>query len=180
MGQRVKLRRDTAANWSSTNPVLADGEGGYDKTNKLLKIGDGSTAWNSLTAIASSGSFVYPVGYVLIDAGNTNPNTFLGYGTWAAFGAGRVLVGLDAAQTEFDTLGETGGEKTHVLTTGEMPAHTHGLNAQSQQTTSAAPRGLVGISGVAPTVVQTASIGGGAAHNILQPYIVVNFWKRTA
>lgn len=44
----IQLRRDTAANWSSNNPVLAQGEAGYDTTNKLLKIGDGSTAWNDL------------------------------------------------------------------------------------------------------------------------------------
>jgi len=43
-----KLRRDTAANWSSNNPTLADGELGFDKTNVYLKIGDGTTAWNSL------------------------------------------------------------------------------------------------------------------------------------
>ena len=48
MGVRIKIRRDTAANWASTNPVLADGEQGYDKTNKLMKVGDGVTAWNAL------------------------------------------------------------------------------------------------------------------------------------
>lgn len=45
---RVQLRRDTAANWTAANPVLMDGEFGYDKTEKKFKVGDGSTAWNSL------------------------------------------------------------------------------------------------------------------------------------
>jgi Major tropism determinant N-terminal domain len=45
---KIKLRRDTAANWSSANPVLALGEPGYDTTNNKLKVGDGTTAWNSL------------------------------------------------------------------------------------------------------------------------------------
>lgn len=45
---RIKPRRDTAANWSSANPVLQDGEIGYDTTNKQFKIGDGTTSWNSL------------------------------------------------------------------------------------------------------------------------------------
>jgi len=68
---------------------------------------------------------VFPVGFVFISVVSTSPATLLGYGTWSAFGAGRVLVGLDAGQTEFDTVEETGGAKTHTLTSGEMPAHTH-------------------------------------------------------
>ena len=44
---------------------------------------------------------------------------------------GRVPVGLDSAQTEFDALGETGGAKTHTLTTAEMPSHTHTQNAHN-------------------------------------------------
>lgn len=48
MAVRIQLRRDTAANWSSTNPVLNNGEPGFDTTNKILKIGDGVTAWNDL------------------------------------------------------------------------------------------------------------------------------------
>ena len=43
-----KIRRDTAANWSSENPTLSDGEMGLDKTNNFIKMGDGTTAWNSL------------------------------------------------------------------------------------------------------------------------------------
>jgi hypothetical protein len=51
----IKLRRDTAANWSSADPVLADGQPGYDQTNGLLKIGDGATAWTSLASIGGAG-----------------------------------------------------------------------------------------------------------------------------
>lgn len=48
MATQIKLRRDTSANWASSNPILAQGEPGYDITSKRLKIGDGSTSWNSL------------------------------------------------------------------------------------------------------------------------------------
>lgn len=48
MGQIIKIKRDTAANWAAANPVLADGVQGRDKTNKKTKTGDGVTAWNSL------------------------------------------------------------------------------------------------------------------------------------
>ena len=47
----IKLRRDTGANWVAANPVLPYGQPAYDLTNNHLKIGDGVTAWNSLTAI---------------------------------------------------------------------------------------------------------------------------------
>ena len=47
-GTIFKIRRDTAANWSSNNPTLAAGEMGLDQTNNFIKMGDGSTAWNSL------------------------------------------------------------------------------------------------------------------------------------
>ena len=48
MPDKIQLRRDTAANWASVNPVLADGEIGYEKDTKQIKVGDGTTAWNSL------------------------------------------------------------------------------------------------------------------------------------
>ena len=48
MGQRIKMRRDTSANWATSNPVLLDGELGFDKTLKQYKTGDGLTAWTSL------------------------------------------------------------------------------------------------------------------------------------
>lgn len=54
MAIRIQLRRDSASNWESANPVLALGEPGYDTTNEKLKIGDGVTAWNSLPYAAST------------------------------------------------------------------------------------------------------------------------------
>ena len=51
MTTRIKLRRDTAANWTSNDPVLALGEAGYDTTNNELRVGDGTTAWSGLETI---------------------------------------------------------------------------------------------------------------------------------
>ena len=48
MATIFKIRRDTASNWSSENPTLSAGEMGLDQTNNFIKMGDGSTAWNSL------------------------------------------------------------------------------------------------------------------------------------
>ena len=47
-GQRIRLRRDTSANWSAANPVLLSGEPGYATDTGSFKIGDGITPWNNL------------------------------------------------------------------------------------------------------------------------------------
>lgn len=74
---------------------------------------------------------VYPVGSIYVSALSTNPGTLFGFGTWSAFGAGRVLAGIDVGQTEFDVALETGGAKTHTLSAAEMPVHTHVQNAHT-------------------------------------------------
>ena len=50
----IKFKRGTSAAWARTNPVLLDGEPGYEKDTKKLKIGDGTTAWNNLSYIGES------------------------------------------------------------------------------------------------------------------------------
>jgi len=61
---------------------------------------------------------------------SANPSTLFG-GTWTAWGSGRVPVGINASETEFNTVEKTGGEKAHVLTTAEMPAHSHIVGAHA-------------------------------------------------
>ena len=56
MTTRIKLRRDTAANWTENDPVLALGEAGYDTTNNELRVGDGTTAWSGLESIGGTGN----------------------------------------------------------------------------------------------------------------------------
>lgn len=69
-------------------------------------------------------NLVYPVGSIYMSANNVSPQTFLG-GTWVAWGAGRVPVGVSSSDTDFNTAEKTGGEKTHTLSVSEMPWHDH-------------------------------------------------------
>lgn len=129
------------------------------------------------------GSLVYPVGSIYFNATvSTNPATLLGFGTWAAFGAGRVPVGYDVSQTEFDTVGETGGEKTHTLSINEMPSHTHQKSNNFKDAGSLADgRFWAKTTGsTSGSAAFTEAAGGDQPHNNLQPYITVYMWKRTA
>lgn len=97
---------------------------------------------------------------------------------------GRIPVGFDSAQTEFNTLGEVGGEKSHVLTTQEMPSHTHKMHPSTFVDRQANPatftsKVAAGNSWMTQAFnvggVDTETTGGNQAHNNLQPYITVNY-----
>ena len=118
---------------------------------------------------------VYPIGSIYTSTVSTNPNTLFGFGTWVAFGAGRVLVGVGTSDVTY-TAGTSGGESTHTLTVAEMPSHAH--------STQVFPDPIGGGSGSdlrrGVYTGLTGYTGGNGAHNNLQPYIVVYFWNRTA
>ena len=125
---------------------------------------------------------VYPVGSIYINAGvATNPGTLLGFGTWSAFGSGRVIVGVDSSDTDFDAVRETGGSKTdsHALTIAELPAHTHNVTMSTNDTDN---DNLSEGNTSGTSLHPTSSTGGGAAHShdIVQPYITAYLWRRTA
>lgn len=87
---------------------------------------------------------------------------------------GRVPVGLDAEDTDFDNLGDFGGAKTHTLTVSEMPSHSHEFNFKTSGAQSISGNyGAYLLGGTSDDII--ASTGGGQAHNNLQPYLVTNF-----
>lgn len=97
---------------------------------------------------------------------------------------GRIPVGLDTSQTEFNTLGKTGGEKSHIITTQEMAYHNHDaikdlILGQTLATHYSGTTG--GYAGVEPNTgnigyqLATSYSGGGLAHNNLQPYVSINY-----
>ena len=170
--------------------------------------GTSSTQIASTAFVQSALIGAYPIGSIYMNAAvATNPSTLLGFGTWVAFGAGKVPVGIDAADTDFDTVEETGGTKdaiipTHnhtagTLATNSAGAHQHttgtGRSASTAGSTVSYFSGLQG--GASGTALSTTDSQGAHVHTIsgdtantgesatgknLQPYIVVYMWKRTA
>ena len=159
-----------------TGPTQSAG----NNTTRLATTAFVTTAVAALDAAAIN-AIVYPVGSIYFNATvGTNPNTLLGFGTWAIYGAGKVMVGLDAGDTDFDAVTDTGGSKTHTLTTAEMPAHTHTTSGNDANDPGAGIHDIDQKSGSATETHTSNSTGGGGAHNNLQPYVVVHMWKRTA
>jgi hypothetical protein len=157
--------------------------------------GDSSTKIATTAFLAS----MYPVGSIYTSTASTNPNTLFGFGTWVAFGAGRVMVGNGGGFTA----GATGGSAdaivvshTHTGTTASAGAHQHGTNtgnflcgsASSGTTgwsgggnyTPVSPQSTTGSAGTHDHTFTTDSAGSSGTNANLQPYIVVYMWNRTA
>lgn len=144
---------------------------------------------------------IYPVGSIYITANATNPSVLFG-GTWEQL-KGKFLVGVDSSDTDFETIGKTGGEKTHSLTVSEMPSHNH-TNTVSYSgdhthntwgtykiahSTGSVRSTVTGSSDEGrsnPTdsngghthTITINNTGGGQAHNNMPPYLAVYMWKR--
>ncbi|MFR5440116.1 MAG: phage baseplate protein, partial [Monoglobus pectinilyticus] len=141
---------------------------------------------NSLT---NMGKTLFPVGSIFFTTVNKNPGTFIG-GTWVAWGSGRVPVGINTSDSDFNTTEKTGGAKTvnlshshtvnshahttggHTLTINEIPAHSHRIGLRTTDL-EASGYGLTGSVAFANRViVSTTSLdvitnnsGGGASHS---------------
>lgn len=91
MTSKIRSRRDTAANWASVNPVLADGEFGYEKPpSSKLKIGDGVSAWNDLPYHA-------PAPAATASQGEMEAGTEAGLRMMSPFGVKQAILALSPA-----------------------------------------------------------------------------------
>jgi hypothetical protein len=169
-------------------------------TAPTATAGSNTTQLATTAFVTAALSAAYPVGSIYINAGSSsNPNTLLGFGTWTAFGAGKVLVGFDSGDALFDTLEETGGSKdaivvshTHTATVTDS-GHTHTTTGHGDGTIDAfsgangryAHSKTSGLnttsdSSVTGISVTNASSGSSGTNANIQPYITVRMWKRTA
>jgi microcystin-dependent protein len=191
-----KINEDVALTATSTELNVLDG---ITASTAELNYVDGVTSniqtqFNNLVSIPAGvisqwggTAASVPTGWVLCDGTAysrtvTYNNLFTAVGT--AYGAGdgsttfnvpnlkgRVPVGLDSSQSEFDTRGETGGLKEVTLTEAQMPTHTH----SSLLLGNAGGSTGLPVTGTVTTGTNTGPAGSSQAHTNLQPYIVVNY-----
>lgn len=196
----VATKADLASPTFTGTPTLPTGSIGVTQS-----FGNNTTALATTAFVQAAMAALYPVGSVYINATNsTNPATLLGFGTWTAFGAGRVPVGFDSSNSLFDTAEETGGSADAITV-----SHTHTASSSSSSATTGVtasyPYGNYSGGGGALHPAITPGDGGGAkastisdpghTHTITttisstgssgtnanyQPYITVYMWKRTA
>jgi microcystin-dependent protein len=145
--------------------------------------------------ISAYGGTTAPTGWLICDGSAVNRATysalFSAIGTDHGVGdgsttfnlpnlKGRTIVGRDTSQTEFDTMGETGGAKTHTLSTPEIPAHTHTYVLASSSSSGYLNDTYAGFVPILQSsAANTGSTGGGGAHNNLQPYGVETWIIKT-
>jgi hypothetical protein len=175
---------------NGTNTSFAQVDLTTDVTG-TLPISNGGTGVTTLTAL---GNLFYPVGSIYTSTVSTNPGTSLGFGTWTAFGAGRVLIGNGGGFSA----GATGGSAdavvvshTHTATsTVTDPTHRHSFSTILGSGGTLLPdeesRGTLGsrftdFASTGVTVATSISSAGVSGTNAnLQPYVVVYMWQRTA
>lgn len=203
MSNTIRIKRGKSNNLSVSN--LQDGELALTlDTNKLytnkgqispdnVYVGDTEPTdssvkcWISLSGkidLSSLWDQIYPVGSIYITANATNPSVLFG-GTWEQL-KGKFLVGVDSSDTDFETSGKTGGEKTHILKVDEMPSHNHTLYGSPYGSADWVEGGVQRVkydvnhktaSNTYP-IGPVLDTGGSKAHNNLPPYMTVYMWKR--
>lgn len=120
---------------------------------------------------------VFPIGQVIIKGDDKDYSDWLGF-TWERTATGKVLVGYDSLDNDFNVIGKTGGEKTHTLTIEELAEHQHYITTSDDSSSGSVigvprPYSSTGINNR-----MTAPVGSNKPHNNLQPYQVVAYWKR--
>jgi hypothetical protein len=188
----IATKADLASPTFTGSPVLPTGTTGVTQSS-----GNSSTALATTAFVQAAIALLYPVGSIYTNATNsTNPGTLLGFGTWTAFAAGRVMVGFDSGNALFDTAEETGGSAdaitvshTHTATVTDS-GHTHTGNvigslsgAGGLEEGGGSPNYQFGNNIASATTgisVTNSSTGSSGTNANYQPYITVYMWKRTA
>lgn len=157
-GQAIRVSVGSVASGGSVS-VTVIGAQTIDGASSVELLTPGLTEFRSLGSEGwTAGCCVqqaWPIGSIFMSANATNPADLLGFGTWTAFGTGRMPVAIDSGQVEFDTMLETGGSKTNTPTgTVSAPVFTGTASIATSLVSAGTPAGTCS----APTFTGTVSI----------------------
>ena len=154
MADMIQIRRDTAANWTAANPILAQGELGAETDTSKIKIGNGSSTWSALSYLIDAGD------YLTASSTNTLTNKTITYADNTLTG----VVGTTATQTLTNKTIEAGtftnGYTEEVATANTSTAYTIDLAGGSVQ--------ILTLTGNCTFTFPTATAGKGFTLLLLQ------------
>ena len=119
----------------------------------------------------------FPINKVEVFFDAEDHSNFLGF-QWEMVSQGRIPIGLDTSDTDFNTIGKIGGEKEVTITIDQIPPHNHPLAVEGGS--SAKWGAKVQQGNTSNDNYAIGSTGGSQPHNNMPPYIVMAFWKRIA
>ena len=205
-GQSINVNVVTANSITSSNATFTDVVLLGTPTAPTASSGTNSTQIATTAYVTTALRAAYPIGSIYISTVSTNPSTLLGFGTWVAFGTGRMLISADGTYTA----GSTGGSATTTLSVSNLPSHTHSATSsvsdpghfhttswnnindfnQGGQApgTEQYPDDTQGSFGINTDTKSTgisvstsiSNTGSGTAVTTISPYIAVYMWNRTA
>lgn len=145
----------------------------YPSTDSPINAANLNNNFNELnTLISNIYNQIFPIGRGFLDFTDTDYSNYLGF-TWERELIGKVPVGIDSNDTDFNTIGKAGGEKEHILTLSEIPANNIDTTNSGSAIDGYIFRGGYNNNG-------TFNFGGQTQpHNNLQPYEVVAYWKNS-
>jgi microcystin-dependent protein len=201
-GTGVTTSTGSGANVLGTSPTIASPTLTGTPVAPTASAGTNTTQIATTAFVTTGLQAAYPVGSIYVSTVSTNPNTLFGFGTWVAYGQGRMLISQDGTYTA----GSTGGAATATLITANLPSHSHSATTTSTDSghthgsaigsgfiSNGGPESLAGgpnlpfgrpsatASGNA-SITSTTTIGNtgsGTAVTTISPYIAVYMWNRT-
>ena len=201
-GQSITVNNIIANSITSSNVAFTNASLLGTPTAPTANSGTNTTQIATTAFVTAGLTAAYPVGSIYLSTVSTNPSTLLGFGTWVAFGTGKMLMSANGTYAA----GSTGGSATTTLAVENLPSHTHTLSGTtgatdlshthqyggrdrsaggdvfntyesgSSYTTSGASINMNHTHTFSGT---TSGTGSGTAVTTISPYIAVYMWNRT-
>lgn len=167
----IQLRKGSSSEWGTVNPILASGEPGYDTTNNTIKIGDGTSPWNTLSTLSIDldTSLVAGTGISLDYNSITNSLYINTTGNYASFTHSHIISDISGLQTSLDGKQVSGSyaASSHTHTTSNITDFNSSVSGLLPVTNIIAGTNIIVSSSGGSFTINSTSAGGGYKNILL-------------